>query len=170
MIPRYVVLRRRIEAELDDVRRAAEKASRAFERALHAGQDADYYLDSTAINLHGFYNGIERILEGIARELDGGLPEGPNWHRELLSQMTLDMAGLRPAVLDRETAARLDEYLRFRHVVRNLYTWSFDASKLSGLVAGLPEVLTNLEADLTAFGEFLGAVSHIDGASIPPER
>lgn len=153
-----------IEAELDDVRRAAEKASRAFERARHVGQDADYYLDSTAINLHGFYNGIE----GIARELDGGLLEGPNWHRELLSQMTLDLAGLRPAVLRRETAARLDEYLPFRHVVRNLYTWSFDASKLSGLVAGLPEVLTDLEADLTAFGEFLEAASHIDGASIPP--
>lgn len=167
MISRYVVLRRRIEAELDDVRRAAEKASRAFERARHVGQDADYYLDSTAINLHGFYNGIERILEGIARELDGGLPEGPNWHRELLSQMTLDLAGLRPAVLHRETAARLDEYLRFRYV-RNLYTWSFDASKLSGLVAGLPEVLTDLEADLTVFGSFLRPSVTSTAHQLPP--
>lgn len=166
MIPRYIVLRRRIEAELDDARRAAEKASRAFERARRAGQDADYYLDSTAINLHGFYNGIERILEGIARELDGGLPEGPNWHRELLSQMTLDMAGLRPAVLRRETAGRLDEYLRFRHVVRNLYTWSFDASKLGGLITVLPGVLADLEADLAVFGKFLEAAGSADDSLV----
>lgn len=74
MIARYIVLRRRIESELEDVRRAADKARRAFERARQRDQEADYYLDSAAINLHGFYNGVERILEGIARELDGGLP------------------------------------------------------------------------------------------------
>ena len=167
MIVRYVVLRRRIESELVDVLRAATKAGRALERARRSGEDADYYLDSTAINLHGFYNGVERILEGIARELDGGLPEGPNWHRELLGQMALDVVSLRPAVLRRETAARLDEYLRFRHLVRNLYTWSFDAVKLDGLVSGLPVVLADLEADLAAFGEFLEAAGHADDLAGP---
>jgi hypothetical protein len=166
MIPRYFVLRRRIESELEDVRRAAAKAGRAFERARRMNQDADYYLDSTAINLHGFYNGVERIFEGIAREIDGGLPEGPNWHRELLAQMALDVTALRPAVLRAHTANRLDEYLRFRHLVRNLYTWNFDADKLDALVAGLPGVLADLEADLTLFGGFLEAAGHADAPTI----
>ncbi len=168
MIPRYFVLRRRIESELEDVRRAAAKASRAFERARRMNQDVDYYLDSTAINLHGFYNGVERIFEGIARELDGGLPESPNWHRELLAQMALDVTSLRPAVLRGDTANRLDEYLRFRHLVRNLYTWNFDADKLGVLVVGLSGVLADLEADLNLFGGFLEAAGHADAPIVLP--
>jgi hypothetical protein len=65
MIARYIVLRQRIKSELDDVRRAAAKAEQAFQRARRSSQDIDYYLDSVAINLHGFYNGVERIFEGI---------------------------------------------------------------------------------------------------------
>jgi len=165
VIARYIILRRRIESELDDVRRAVAKAEQAFQRARRSSQDSDYYLDSVAINLHGFYNGVERIFEGIAREIDGGLPEGPNWHRGLLGQMTLDVATLRPAVLRRDTAARLDEYLRFRHLVRNLYTWNFEADKLGNLVTGLPGVLNALAGDLAAFSEFLEAASHVDTSS-----
>ena len=165
MIARYIVLRQRIESELDDVRRAAAKAEQAFQRARRSNQDIDFYLDSVAINLHGFYNGVERIFEGIARELDGGVPEGPNWHRGLLGQMALDVATLRPAVLRRDTATRLDEYLRFRHLVRNLYTWNFETDKLSHLVTGLPSILEALEGDLAAFGEFLEAAGHTDTAS-----
>jgi hypothetical protein len=93
------------------------------------------------------------------------LPEGPNWHRGLLGQMALDVAMLRPAVLRRDTAAQLDEYLRFRHLVRNLYTWNFEADKLGNLVTGLPSILAALEGDLAAFGEFLEAASHADTSS-----
>jgi hypothetical protein len=165
MIPRYLVLRERIDAELADIDRAAKKAARAYEAARQSAAHQDFFLDSVAINLHGFYNAVERILELLARELDGGLPAGPAWHRDLLTQMALEVKGVRPAVLRDETATSLGEYLRFRHLVRNLYTWSFEEDKLAGLVTRLDGVLSDLKADLTGFGRYLEAASRADESS-----
>jgi hypothetical protein len=94
MIPRYRILRERIESEWVELERATEKAVQAYKEAKHNDQQQSFFLDSVAINLHSFYNGVERIFEWIARELDGGLPVGPIWHRELLDQMTLQVEGL----------------------------------------------------------------------------
>lgn len=168
MIPRYHILRERIAVELADVRRAADKAIAAYHQAERDSRHTTFFLDSVAINLHTFYSGVERIFEGIARELDGGLPAGPTRHRELLTQMILDVPGLRPAVVRRETAQALAEYMRFRHLVRNLYTWNFETQKLADLVAGLPQVLADLQTDLTAFGRFLlaaGAADELEGGA-----
>jgi hypothetical protein len=164
MIPRYLVLRERIESELADVERAAGKAARAHAEAKRSGEHVTFLLDSVAMNLHSFYNGIERIFEWLAREIDGGVPTGAAWHRDLLVQMTLEVEGVRPAVIRDETAASLEEYLRFRHLVRNLYTWSFEEDKLAELVAGLEAVLSDLKADLVRFGRYLDAASKADEA------
>ena len=162
MIPRYRIFRERMEAELAGVRRAAEKATQAYHQAGRDSHHATFYLDSVAINLHGFYNGVERIFESVARELDGGLPSGPTWHRDLLTQMTLEVEDLRPAVIGPQTAQVLAESFRFRHLVRNLYTWNFEEGKLADLIARLPEILADLQADLATFGRFLEAASAAD--------
>ena len=54
--------------------------------------------------LHDFYTGIEHVFEKIAPELNGGLPAGPAWRRELLGNMTLDLPGVRPPLLRVDTA------------------------------------------------------------------
>jgi len=162
MIPRYLVLKERIEAELADIDRAAEKAAQAYEAAERGGPDQAFFLDSVAMNLHSFYNAVERILELLSRELDGGLPTGPAWHRDLLTQMALQVGGVRPPVLREKTAASLGEYLRFRHLVRNLYTWNFQGDKLAELVTRLDGVLSDLKADLAGFGRYLVAASRAD--------
>ncbi len=66
--------------------------------------------------LHDFYNGVERVLLRIARELNGGVPRGEQWHRDLIGDMALTIPGLRSAVIDDDLAVVLGEYLRFRHV------------------------------------------------------
>lgn len=42
---------------------------------------------SVALNLHDFYNGLERIFERIAENIDEIKPEGLNWHQEILKQI-----------------------------------------------------------------------------------
>ena len=37
----------------------------------------DLYVDAAALNVHGFYAGLERISTLIAERLDGSLPSGP---------------------------------------------------------------------------------------------
>jgi hypothetical protein len=58
---------------------------------------------------------------------------------------------LRPAVLGEETQQRLQEYLRFRHLVRNLYSDELRAEPIGILLRDLPELWHRLEADLVRF-------------------
>lgn len=162
MIPRYQVLRQRISFELDQIERAAHKAEQAWQLSARGGKDESFYLDSVALNLHGFYNGVERLFEMIGHELDGTVPRGAGWHRELLAQMELQVPAVRPAVIRTETRVGLEEYLRFRHLVRNLYTWDFAPPKLQELVSLISETLSNLKTDLESFRAFLEQAGRAD--------
>ncbi|MGB9887889.1 MAG: hypothetical protein ACPLRW_12990, partial [Moorellales bacterium] len=48
-------------------------------------------------------------------------PETLRWHKQLLNRMTLEVPEVRPPVISKDLARTLDEYLRFRHVFRNVY-------------------------------------------------
>ena len=91
--------------------------------------------------LHDFYNGVERVFLRIARELNGGVPRGEQWHRDLIGDMALTIPGLRPAVIDDDLALVLGEYLRFRHVFRNVYGGLSDVQRMASLEERLPETL-----------------------------
>lgn len=159
MIEGYLVLAERIRKELDDLDRLVARANRAMSTAKKNPQDADLFLDSASLNLHDVYSGLERMFKQIAATVDGSVPTSAEWHRELLNQMELDLPKVRPPVLTRETIQRLDEYLRFRHVVRNVYTFSFDPERIGRLVNELEGVFEQVKLELSTFAEFLETVS-----------
>jgi len=161
MIESYVVLAGRIRKELDDLKRLVSRARRAIGAigtARTNPEDADLYLDSAALNLHDIYSGFERVFKQIAATVDGNMPSNPEWHRDLLQQMGLDLPQVRPGVLTAESIRILDEYLRFRHVVRNVYTFSFDAERVGRLVAELNVAFKQIEKELLGFADFLEKV------------
>ena len=41
-------------------------------------------IDAAALRLQSFYTGIERCFLQISRVLNGGTPDGGDWHRRLL--------------------------------------------------------------------------------------
>ena len=129
------------------------RMNEGWERARRSNDD--YYLDGVALNLHGFYMGIERIMTRIAETIDGGLPQGESWHLLLLEQMMKEVPGIRPAVISTRTGSKLDEYRKFRHIVRNVYTHNFDPVKLGKLVNSVPELFTQVKAEILAFAAFL---------------
>lgn len=126
------VLAGRIQAELKEFSILVERIELGMQKAKT--QSDDFYLDSVALNLHGFYSGVERLFEKIAGSIDGSIPEGANWHHELLSQMSIEVPGIRPAVISTELKEKLEEYRGFRHVVRNVYTYHLDPAKVKPLV------------------------------------
>ena len=158
MSARLHVLARRIEREIDALDRAAATVERHWQLAPTAA-DEDAYLNSVALGLHSWYSGLERIFEAIAIELDGGLPEGDAWHAELVRQMTLDISPTRPSVLNDEVVGQLDEYLRFRHLIRNIYATNLDPRRVGELVRTLPSLWTAVKTQLEAFASFLTALS-----------
>lgn len=76
--------------------------------------------------LHDFYNGVEKIFERIARQIDRSIPEGDDGHNQLLRRMTMDIDGVRNAVITTEMENQLYEYLRFRHLFRHMYGFQLD--------------------------------------------
>ncbi|MGA2936774.1 MAG: hypothetical protein ABSF52_06705 [Syntrophobacteraceae bacterium] len=49
------------------------------------------------------------------------------------------------------TLELLDEYLRFRHLVRNVYSWNLLPEKVQPLVERLPISLDQVTQDVSAF-------------------
>ena len=162
MIARYVVLAARIRGELADLDRTATLVAAYWGRARTAGSDQDAFVSATALHLHAFYTGLERMFEEIAKQIDGTVLTGGGWHAELLDQMTLDLPSLRPPVLEPTTADRLGEYRRFRHRVRNVYAMNLLPERMASLVDDLPPTFSAVKADLLRFCATLDSLSRSD--------
>jgi len=131
----YAALAGRIREALAELERVIGRAEELADKAGRTGDDG--YWDGVALNLHGFYAGVERIFEDVGRTMEGSVPDSADWHRDLLLQMSAEMSGVRPAVISESTCAQLDEYRGFRHIVRNVYTFRFEPAKIQKLVDNL---------------------------------
>ncbi|MFQ6033110.1 MAG: hypothetical protein ACE5K2_09345, partial [Candidatus Zixiibacteriota bacterium] len=83
--------------------------------------------------LHSFYNGIENIFLSIAKRLDEYVPNGFQWHRDLLIQMT-QKTPKRNQVISEEMAQELADYLGFRHFYRHSYSFFLEWGEVEKLV------------------------------------
>jgi hypothetical protein len=103
-------------------------------------------LAQAAVAIHHAYGAIESALSRIARTVDDGIPEGPEWHQSLLHVMSLAVDVL------------LQRLLGFRHFFRHAYAIAWDGARMNDLrtcaIAALPLVTD----DLARFDKFLAEV------------
>ncbi|HDN67439.1 MAG: hypothetical protein DRQ02_02190 [Candidatus Latescibacterota bacterium] len=118
-----------------------------------------YDLRAVGSILHDFYNGVEDLFCRIAQELNGGLPAGKDWHRQLLVDMAVEIEGVRPPVISKLLKRELQRYLGFRHVFRHIYGFSLEKERIRELCDSLPSVLDSLERDLLKFCQYLDILS-----------
>ena len=97
--------------------------------------------------LHSFYTGVESIFAAIARSVDGSPPQGDQWHRELLGQMS-SPTDRRPPVISQDTRDVLEAYLGFRHFYRHAYSFLLDWQEMRGLTLGLRETWSRVKQDM----------------------
>ena len=112
-------------------------------------------LAQAAVALHHAYGALESALTRIARAIDDGLPEVPEWHQALLHVMSLPIESVRPAVLASETYALLQRLLGFRHFFRHAYAIEFDGARLEDLRACALAALPLVSEDWRRFDKFL---------------
>lgn len=115
----------------------------------------DILADSLAACLHRYYTGLERIFEVIVREIDGTRGQSAEWHRELLQAVSVDRAGLRPAVISEKSYRELEGYRAFRHLFRHLYTHHIDHARIFRMMDGLEHNWKTVREDLKRFKGFL---------------
>jgi hypothetical protein len=147
----------RIHGYLDELERVVDRALMLSKKAIESGDDG--YWDGVALNLHGFYSGVERIFEDIARSIDGNIPSGPDWHSALLVQVSSEIPQRRPPIITQEVRYTLDDFRGFRHVVRNIYAFNFRPARLKELVDSLPGCFNALRDALRTFIQFLESLN-----------
>ena len=81
----------------------ADRAGGAWAEAVQS--PGGYLVDAAALNLHGFYVGLERVFLIVAERIDVSVPSGAAWHQELLRQMAVDLPDILPAVISEQLAA-----------------------------------------------------------------
>lgn len=150
------VLRAQLHAERTRLREVAAELA-ALSSTLSGRAPSVVELMAAGGFLHNLYNGLENCMSRLAHGVDESVPTGNDSHRLLVDQMSEPIPSLRPALLDRELVARVDEYRRFRHAFRHMYYFDLDWARLLPLVSGAPALLDAFEAALDELLSRLGA-------------
>ena len=153
---------RRLIAEIRDELSALAKVKALLEeaRARFAERAPDpLELGGIALSLHAFYNGVENLFRRVALELGEGLPGGDDWHSQLLRNMALEMPRVRPRVISEQTRDSLEEFLRFRHVVRHTYGHELKWRRMRELLDSFGPAYTEFVKDAEEFLRFLEAMA-----------
>ncbi len=137
-----------IEEEISNLRILAEEFQNLKE-------DNRFYLRIASSIFHDFYSGVEKIFKKIAEDLNGGLPNSDNWHKELLHEMSMEITELRPVVIQKDTEEKLLEFLKFRHLSRNNYGFSLKKEKMTHLFEAFPITLEQFSLELSSFIRWL---------------
>ncbi len=114
-------LTQRIGDELNKIDDTLVRIQRGLENMNILPFQAREFIENTiATDLADIYSGFEIIFERIANEVDGHIPRGSRWHKNLLEQMT-NQRPERPPVISENTYLLLGNLLEFRHKVNNIY-------------------------------------------------
>lgn len=139
-----------LDSDLDLLESLKQKNGRARQRV---GQGSFEELDWSALGytIHNIYNLLENYFLRISKFFENSL-DSLSWNRDLIEHMRLDIDGVRPALLNRDLAARIDELRSFRHVFRNIYQSELDPKRVELVQQQLNPTLASFE---NAHKEFL---------------
>jgi hypothetical protein len=157
----FIVLANRIRETVSELEQVIARVERGIRAAKRHQDDVDLYIDAIALNLHDFYSGLERVFRQIGSIIDRSTPASEGWHRDLLNQMCLDLPTIRPRVLSEQTCAALEDFLRFRHIVRNVYAFRLDGDRVNQLAQKARALHDQIAAELHAFADYLEQVGRL---------
>ena len=150
----------RLRAEIESDREAFEARIvelRGLDLTSETTAEAD--LAQAALALHHAYSAVESLLERVSRTIEGGLPEGADWHQALLEAMALDIDEVRPRVLGDESMRLLRRLLAFRHFLRHAYAVKLARERLTGLREDALSLQPHLAVDLDQLDVFLSRLA-----------
>lgn len=153
----------RLRAEIGSDLRAFEgRVEELSHLDLLATQD-EARLAQAAVALHHAYGAVEAALTRVARCFEGTLPSGSDWHQELLLTTSLEIPGIRPAVLSQGSLAGLRSLLGFRHFFRHAYALAWDANRLDSLKQDAIALLPELRRDFAQLDTLLAKLANSSG-------
>jgi len=153
-----------LKADIDRELRNLERLSRELKEILSTtAEGSPTRVRAAGSVLHDFYTGVEKIFRRIAVRIDQDLPTGEDWHIQLLQRMAVPVEGIRPRVIDEKLESDLEEYLRFRHLFRNIYGFELKWERCRPLAEKLEKILGDLKGQIEHFKGFLDSIESGSG-------
>lgn len=127
-------------------------------RSKTDSDDFSAYIESLALNLHSFYEGIEAIFDKVLEFTGEDKPSGHEWHLELIERMAMPIRQLRPEVISEQTVKHLDTYRAFRHKVRHIYGFMLVPENIITIAEKMKDNHEEFKRD---FGKFMAFVEEL---------
>ena len=149
----YLALKTLIEGEMIFLK---ETIDRIHQILPQVGSVSDIIIvPALAGYISDFYNGCERISERVAIMLDGRLPNGENWHQQLLEQMAEPGGCKRPPLWQGALLLQLNDYRSFRHVERHRYRIELQKDRVFALAEDTLAVFERIQTAVEHFNQWL---------------
>ncbi|MFW5999634.1 MAG: hypothetical protein ACOCQC_03120 [Halanaerobiaceae bacterium] len=145
MVNKFLIFRDEVEEQLAAIRQLEDTLQEIDKNKELDNEIAKRVYGSI---LEDFYMAVEKIFKSIASEIDDDLPEDAKWHKKLLRQMSVEIPGTRPPVLNKDLFHNLEEYLRFRHLIHNIYGFQLDYERFEHLIQKLPKTIDKFETQI----------------------
>jgi hypothetical protein len=139
---------KQIRVELDQLSRLLHENQALLDKAKE-GEPSRVEISALAAVLHSVYTGAENIFGRIYVEIYGQKADGEAWHKNLLQAMAVEAGGAAP-IISQELCDVLSQYLTFRHVFRQAYTFEIKWDKMKPLVLTCEPAIRQLMAELAA--------------------
>ena len=148
-------LTQRINDELEKIDATVSDIAKALEDIEGAPPNYRQYIEEPiAHKLADVYNGIEKIFERIAREVDTHTPTGSSWHKNLLAQMITQRPERGPVIAE-DTSLRLEHLLDFRHKINNIYDRELNYEMTEPHAKSIGELFERVSEDMNRFTDSL---------------
>lgn len=124
---RFILLKVDLEGQINTIDKIHQKM---IKRAAKLQVDDDAILESIAYQIHNLYCAAEDLLKIVASCFENNISSSSQWHSLLLQRMTVEIPGIRPALLSADSYGILNSLRGFRHFFRHAYGASIDYDPL----------------------------------------
>ena len=134
---------RTLNAELDadmNILKGLEGKYRKAKEKLKRIEPDELDYAGLAYTIVNIYNLMENYFLCVAKGFENTI-ERNRWHKDLVKRMSLEIEGVRPALLETRDIPLIDELRAFRPVFRNIYQVGLDIGKLKLVDSRMPAAL-----------------------------
>ncbi len=142
----------------------AVAAAAAVLAQARIGEASPAGYEGCAHHLARLYNILEQMATRVAKVFENSIDDEKRWHSELIRRLSLDIAGVRPALWPESILQPLHELRAFRHVFTHAYDLTLDPDKLRLLLKYADQVVRELQG---VTGDFIQGVAAMHGLTPP---
>lgn len=142
---KIAVLRAQIDSQIEEIENIYAKIEK---RKLIEGITA---IESISYQLHNLYSAFEDLFKIIARTFENHISDISRYHVELLKRMTIQIEGIRPSLLPKESYILLDSLRGFRHLFRHAYSYELDKRKIDIVLEDAARLKNIYKKDIKIF-------------------